>query len=199
MPEVFPTNVPNETWLQFVREASATKREIDEASGRHRSVMKRAKAAGCNPKVIALAITSKKQDPAVVASEIRDTVRVMNLVGVELTPGNLFGTWEPSVTEKAAEEFDLHTSEERGYAAGKGGQDRAGNPFEAGSPFHQSWDNGWIRGQKFIADSMGPDKVQANASRKRPERTPEAKTAPKAATKRGRGRPRKDGAGAAAH
>jgi hypothetical protein len=191
--EIFPTNVSNETWLQFVREAAATRREIEEATGRHRAVMKRAKAAGCNPKVIAAAITAKKQDPAVIVSEVRDSVRVLNLVGIELDSGSIFGSWQPEITQKAAEEFDLHVAEERGYGAGKGGGDRDANPYEPGSPFHAAYDKGWIAGQRAIAEQMGPDKKPVAASRARPARTEAGKDAPAAATKRPRGRPRKDG------
>lgn len=181
-----PSNVANETILQFVREASATKREIEEASGRHRAVMKRAKAAGLNPKVIALAIGAKKQDPAVVLSEVRETVRTLNLVGIEMTQGSLFGGWAPQVTEKAAQEFDRFTADDRGYEAGKAGQDRGGNPFTPGSPFHQDWDSGWVRGQAAIAERMAPNAKQADASRARPKRTPAKAAAPPARTRSGK-------------
>ena len=190
------SNVPNETWLQFIREAGATKRDIEEASGRHRSVMKRAKAAGCNPKILALAIAAKRQDSAVVLSEVRDTVRVLNLVGVEMTQVDLFGSWTPEVSEKEADAFDQHTAEDFGYRSGKAGQDRAANPNEPGTPFHVAWDAGWIRGQAVIAEQMGPDKKQVTARKERPARTAATGSAPKAATKRGKG---KGGGRAAAH
>lgn len=190
MSETNPSNVPNETWLQFVREASATKREIEEASGRHRSVMKRAKAAGCNPKIIALAIASKRQDPAIVSNEIRDTVRVLNLVGVTMTQTDLFAGWSPEVTEKAAMEHDHFTADERGYDAGKAGQDRDGNPFEPGSPFHVAWDAGWLKGQAAIAAAMAPGATQASARRARPKREEVGADAPAAVTRTGRRRGR---------
>lgn len=184
-----PTNVPNETWLEFIREASATKRSIEEATGRHRAVMKRAKAAGCNPAIIASAIAAKRKDAAIVLSEVRDTVRVFNLVGIPLEQHDLFGSWSPLVTDKAAEAHDRFTADERGYDAGKAGQDRAGNPFTPGSPFHADWDAGWIKGQAAIAERMHSNAKQADASRQRPERTPKTAAAPKAKTRTGKKAP----------
>lgn len=184
------SNVANETWLEFIREASATKRGIEEASGRHRAVLKRAKAAGCNPAIIAAAIAAKRKDHAVVMGEVRDSVRVFNLVGITIAQTDLFGGWAPEVTEKAAADHDMFTAEERGYDAGKAGQDRHGNPFTAGSPFFQEWDSGWVKGQAAIAERMAPGASQADASRKRPDRAAKEATAPKAAERTGSKAPR---------
>jgi hypothetical protein len=186
MSEASQSNVSNETILEFIREATATKRAIEEATGRHRAVLKRAKNAGCNPKIISSAIVSRRQDPAVVVSEVRETVRTFNLVGIEMGSSDLFGGWSGEITEKAAEQHSAFSVKEAGYEAGKAGTDRAGNPHEPGSPFHQRWDEGWIAGQAAIAARMMPGATQANASRKRPERTEATGAAPE--PKR-RGRP----------
>ena len=165
--------------------------------------MKRAKAAGCNPAIIAQAIAAKRKDPAEVLSEVRDSVRVFNLVGIEILAPAIFGDWVPAVTEKAALDQDMFTAEERGYEAGKAGQDRNGNPFTAGSPFHQEWDAGWAKGQGAIAERMQPGAKQADASKQRPARGAKEAAAPKAKERTGTARPKepkepKKKAGAAA-
>jgi ribosome modulation factor len=196
--ESAPANVSNETWLEFVREATATKRAIEEATGRHRSVMKRAKAAGCSPAILALAIQSKRKDPAVMVSEIRDTVRVLNLVNVKMTQADLFGGWEPQVNAGAAAVQALFDAEERGYAAGKAGAAAGDNPYQLGTEAAQCWGKGWSAGKDAAAAAKPAGTTQADASRKRPQRSPAKAAAPEPKKRAGR-KPKGDGEAAAAH
>jgi ribosome modulation factor len=205
MSDLAPTNVPNETWLEFLREATATKRAIEEASSKHRTVLKRAKAAGCNPKVLAIALAAKTQDPAVVVSEIRDTVRVLNLVNVTMKQTDLFGGWEPTLNAGAAAVQALFDAEERGYAAGKAGAAADENPYELGTEAAQSWGRGWSHGVDAAKARAPEGAAQANASRKRPSRTAETAAAPEVKKRSGRKpagdapKPKGRGAAAATH
>jgi ribosome modulation factor len=191
MDQSAPQNVSNETWLEFVREATASKRQIEEATGRHRAIMKRAQSAGCNPKILALAIQSKRKDPVVVVSEIRDTVRVLNLVNVTMTQQDLFGGWEPAVNAGAKAVQELFDAEERGYKDGKNGVAADENPYTLGTEASQAWGRGWSNGKDAAAATKPAGAKAADATRKRPARSPAKATAPE--PKRRTGRKKADG------
>lgn len=51
---------------------------------------------------------------------------------------------------------DTKAIEDEGEAAGRDGKFPMANPYEAGTPQHGLWETGRLRGQRAIADGMGP-------------------------------------------
>jgi hypothetical protein len=168
----------NETWLEFIREATLSKRSIEEASGRHRAILKRAKSAGCNPKIVMEIINGVRQGAEVIVPEMRDRARGFNLAGINVTQEHVFGGWDDRVTTKADEEHQVFEAAQAGYTAGKNGVPIDDCPHAPGTEHYVAWTREWHMGQAAIAAAMGPKAERASAARKRPARTAERATAP---------------------
>ena len=62
------SNISDEVIASYAIEADRAQRDIDEATGRKRSVLKRAKSDGIKTRLLLAAIKMKRQDPDEVAS-----------------------------------------------------------------------------------------------------------------------------------
>lgn len=163
------SNVSNEAIAQFAIEAGKAQREIDEATGRKRAVLKRAKAAGVDTKALLAALALKKLDPDVVLQQQRDLIRYVGIIApyVPMTQAELFqGLDTAPLAERAAQDMTTWEAEERGYNAGIAGGGMDDCPFEPGTPAYVAFHEGFIRGQSVIAERMGPaGATQARTSR----------------------------------
>ncbi len=177
------SNVSHETWVEYSKLLNASLRELEEASGAHRAVVKKAKAAGVNPNAILAALRAKRKEETVIAQELRDYVRALHVNRVTISANDVYGGWE---TPAPTPEDDAYDAEQRGYQAGTGNGLREDNPFAAGSEQHAEWDRGWRKGQEALAKQLGDNAKAANPSRKRPERPPENKPQPAVGRKTGR-------------
>lgn len=163
-------NVTNDTISDFIREAGAAKREVEEANGRYRSILKRAKATGCNQGEIVAALQAKKQDPDQVLINLRDKVRYLGIVGVPVTKGGLFDDLDFTDLAPETQEKDQHwAAEEAGYTAGKANGSRDDNPFPPGAESHVAWDGGYIRGKQALAGTE-PEGAKTASTRRSKQR-----------------------------
>jgi hypothetical protein len=178
--------VPPEVILSFRRELAGARREIAEAQGRHRAVVKRAKSEGVNVKAMSEVISNHALDQDEVTRHYRDVFRYGTITGAAYaTQTDMFGDAgvDTDVKDSAAIEQREWEAGEAGYAAGKGGVPIDNCPHVAGSPLNQIWCKRWHAGQAAIAGEMGPDE-----------------TSPVGRSRGGRGRGRRGGVnGAEAH
>lgn len=148
-----------EQFLEHYRAVVAAKRALEEAQSVHQHAMKRAKNAGINLDSFKAVIKARKVEPEVVEQNMRDFARYARWLEMPIghQPG-LFGDDAPPVDDKAAAEQREWAAEEAGFEAGRNGRNRSDCPYELGTPFHQRWDSGWLRGQAKIAEGLGPKK-----------------------------------------
>lgn len=157
---------------EWMREYRKQKRECESANGVLRNILKRAKAAGMNPKEMTAAVQATKIDPEEVAANLRERVEYMAILNINI-PENLFADLDTQVTEKTRREDDLWDAEDKGYRAGRNGVPIGDNPYDQTnqSELFAAWARDWNKGQASIAHEMGPDSKAASADRKRPARS----------------------------
>lgn len=78
----------------------------------------------------------------------------------------------PKPKQKAEAEHQQWTASDSGYRAGRSGRPRDDNPHEPGTEAHVSWTNGWLAGQRQIADAMadGASELPTPTARRRGRR-----------------------------
>lgn len=160
-----PSNVSNEAIAQFAIEAGTAQREIDEATGRKRAVLKRAKAAGVDTKALLAALALKRRDPDDVLTEQRNIIRYAGIIAPHLpmSQAELFeGLDQRPLADKAARQMQEWDADERGYAAGLNGGSMDDCPAAPGTPVYVRFHAGFMRGQAVIAERMGDNAKPAN-------------------------------------
>lgn len=181
------SNVSDDTIQQFMHEYAMQKRVCEEDNGVLRSILKRAKSAGCNTAQIVAVHQAKKKELDVVVRDVKDQIRYMNLRGIAITSEVLFGEYQPTEDEAAAAKASEEDAENRGYSAGMGGQTSGDNPFVAGTREHVAWGEGQKKGADAQARIMGSSGGKVASARKaRPARS--GHPAPVPVPKRTRGR-----------
>lgn len=162
-------------FLDFVREATLTLRAVEEAQGRHRAVLRRAKAAGLDTKIMLDTMRLKRRDPDELNSNQIRRVTYAAWSGSPFgTQAKMFEALDASddLTEAELHARKMWDADEAGYRAGRSGQDRtSSNPHPLGSEYHVAFDLAWVKGQAAIAEEMGPDKQRkiGKRSSKNPE------------------------------
>jgi hypothetical protein len=150
------SNVTDDTILEHARAVMASKRALEEASGRHRNTLKRAKDAGVTTSTLNRVIAEHREDPAVVWARQREEVRYRRLL-IAADPEQLsLDVQEPAPTEKSRGEFREFEIEDRGYCDGKAGISPETSGYDPGTNFHAVYMRGWQRGQAYIAEQMKP-------------------------------------------
>lgn len=172
------SNLPPHIFLEHYRECVRLKRDVEQAQGRYRSAVKRAKASGVDQAALIQAMSLVKQDTSAVELHFRNVGRYLAWLESPIgTQGALFGVSDDQrPTEQAAGEHREWAASEAGYEAGKAGSDIAENPFPAGSPHASKWIEGWHSGQAYLAEQLGPDGKKAKG-RKRKSGNPEDRIA----------------------
>ena len=161
-----PSNVTAESIARFAIEADQAQREIDEATGRKRSVLKRAKGAGVNTRALLAALVMKREDEDRATLEVRDTIRYAQIIApaVKLSQADLFTDEMRPLKPKIRAEVDAWDAELEGYNNGLNGGSMDDARFPQGTPHHSLFFKGFMRGQAVIAARMGPDEKKADAS-----------------------------------
>lgn len=187
------SNVSDDTLRKHIRLVAIAKRESEEANGRLRARMKEAKSDGCSTEAILFGIDAKRREEGTVIQALRDKIRVLNVMKVEVDANVLFTGWQPPEKDSP----DIFGANDAGYAAGLKGQPVDDNPHIAGTEEHAEWRKAWHDGQTAATGKLQDGIKMADTSRKRPERrmgedapTPGAV----AAEKKKAGRPRKSAA-----
>lgn len=162
-----PGNVSNEVIAGFAIEADRAQRAIDEASGKKRAILKRAKAAGVDCDALLAALRAKKRDPDEVRIALRNALRYSGILapGAKLTQDDLFGLDERPLNNKVRGEMGAWDADQAGYEAGKAGGQLDDSPYPAGSEAQAHYHTGWSRGQAVIAERMGEHARKADTGR----------------------------------
>lgn len=153
-------NAPGQAeFLKFYREYDAAEAAVTEAGADRKAVLDRAKEAGLNPISFRRAYKEAKKASDVRETEDREYRRMMKWLGMPLgTQAELFQ--EPSegngLDEQAMAGHQVHQVAAAGQTAGKAGHDRQTNRWAPGTYLHQIWDEGWVRGQEELAQTLVP-------------------------------------------
>jgi ribosome modulation factor len=161
--------ISNDAAVDWMRQVRQQKRKCDEENGVLRNILKRAKADGQNTKSMLNAIKASKLDPAEVAADLREQLRLMALIHMPMTQAELFD-WDAAVTEKTQRADDMWDADDKGYRAGRHGAAIEECPYDPGTELHVTWLASWHKGQAAIARELGPDEKQASTARARPKR-----------------------------
>lgn len=138
--------------------AEKAKEAYDQAKGVHQAAYKQAKQDGCDTDAIRLLRKLHKQDQGVVTMMYSNVARVARIVGSPYGPEQL-GLFDNMESPAGSPKVDANL---QGQMAGKQGEPRDNNPFSPGSDDYQTWDDGWMTGQKMIAEGMRPEGSAVN-------------------------------------
>lgn len=160
------SNVSNEVIASYDVELSRAQRDIDEANGRKRAILARAKKSGIKTKTLLAAQRLRQNDNGTANMEMRDLLRYVRIVapGIDFTQGSLFdGLDDRPLNTKAQGAVLDWQAEQEGYVAGLNGGALDDSPFPEGSEAHMHYHTGFSRGQRVIAERMGDNARQADA------------------------------------
>lgn len=166
-------NCSDETKRQAYREALVLKIGVESAhevykskQGSYRAYLKAAANKGVPTDAVTNMMKRRFDDPDLVLIEERERLKMYELSG--FLPGVLekisdrYDVQEATANEE--EENQVLIAYDRGHLAGRSGHTRDTNPYPPGSLGHVKFTEGWIHGQRAIADEMLPDEEQVAAS-----------------------------------
>lgn len=174
-------NCTDETKRQAYREALILKIAVESAQevlnskrGEYRAYLKAAGKKGVDTKAITNMLAMRFEDPDLVLIEERERLKMYDLSG--FLPGirdRLLGRLDiQEPTFKEEEENQVLIAYDHGHLAGRSGHSRDDNPYEPGTQGHVKFVEGWLAGQRAIADEMAPD---ARPETAKPAATPKEK------------------------
>jgi ribosome modulation factor len=175
-----------EAWRAALRLRIAydsAKETADSKLGELRSYLKQVAKRGVDPKAITEAFKHRLDDRDVLVVQERERLKMLELSG--LFPGlfdEIAGRYAvQEATHEEEEENQVLIAHDRGATAGRAGHSRDTNPYEPGTLGHAKFVEGYLAGQRAIADEMAPEVEPAPATEPAP--------------KKARGRPKKPSAG----
>lgn len=174
------SNVSNEVIAAGGMELDRAQRDIDEATGRKRAILKRLSGSGIKTKPLLAALALRKKDEDSALSDMRDMLRYVHIVapGIDMSQASLFDDLDVRPLGSATQsEVDCWNAHLAGYEAATEGTGLDDANYEAGSDAQARFHEGYDRGARIAADKMEPNAKQADASRTK---------------KRGRGKPEHD-------
>jgi ribosome modulation factor len=145
----------------------------DEANGRHRANVKRAKAEGLPVEAITESIAWARQDPETRRQRLISRIRVEGIRYPEngAALSEMLPNLDIRVSDRMRYTDTLFDGEQKGYQAGLGGAAADGNPYPPGSEMAQQWRNGWGRGNEVRSATVGTEGGRVgNAARRVPGR-----------------------------
>lgn len=166
-------NVSNELIASFAMEADLAQRDIDEASSRKRSVLRRASRAGVRTKVLLAALSFRKGDPDDAVAELRDLLRYVNVLApsINFSQSSLFDALDIRPLNEAAQlEIEGWNAHLAGYDAGVAGEGLDDAPYEPHSAAHDRYHEGYDRGSRIGAERLEPGTTMADPDRVKPKR-----------------------------
>lgn len=160
------SNCSDETKRQAYREAVVLKIAVESAQevlnskrGEYRAYLKAAGKKGVDTKAITNMLAMRFEDPDLILIEERERLKMYELSG--FLPGirerllNRLDIQEPTFKEE--EENQILIAYDKGHLAGRSGHLRDTNPYQPGTQGHVKFVDGWLAGQKVIADEMAPE------------------------------------------
>ncbi len=146
------SNVTNDTISGFLHEIAVADREVSEATGRRRALLKRAKSEGLDLEALGFVSKAKKRETDEVVRLLRNTIRYSHVAKIEMSVSGLFDNLDLTALDPdAAAKQGQWAAEEAGFECGKANGSREDNPFPPGAELHAQWDAGFLRGKRFLA------------------------------------------------
>jgi hypothetical protein len=135
---------------------------LDKKTGEYRNVLKRYKKLGVNSEAVAYALKVRWLDKEEVFINERERLKLLDLSG--FLPGIKDRLMSRLDVEEAtsAEDFALQRGNARdvGTQAGRKGHPRDSNPHVSGTELYVDWIEGWLAGQRAIADEMEQNAIK---------------------------------------
>lgn len=149
-------NVPPEVFLTHYQAIRNARRAHEDTSMALARCKKAAKGAGLDLDAFRLLENLSKLEEDEAEIQLRHLHQYAvwaNLpIGTQL---DAFGQHQvPKPKAKALTEHDLWKASDAGYRSGRAGRPRDDNPHPLGSEIHVNWANGWIDGQRQIANEI---------------------------------------------
>lgn len=183
---------PND-FLAALVDLDECSRVKDRGVAKLRTVRQRMEKMGCDMPALDLALSLRKLGSGEAEMRLRNALRYARWMSMEIgDQGSLFSDDADRPSEKAAEQWTEAQAYNEGYAAGIAGRDRHDHRFTLGTGMAAKHDEGWVDGQRELADRLGKD-LPENGGALKPEKRqakPKAGTASAAGKPRGRGRGR---------
>lgn len=158
----------DDQYAQYAREYRTQKRRCDEENGVLRSILKRADADGIPTKALVSAVKKTKLEPEVVVGDLRDEIRFLRILRIEVPQDEIYGDWSVNMTSKSRQQDDVWLAEDAGYRAARHGVPLDDCPHLPGTELHVAWCKHWKGGEASLKREMGGDQKIASTSRKRP-------------------------------
>lgn len=129
------------------------------ANGAYRAALKKWEKTGVNTDAIIYALGVRFDDEEETLIDLREKIKAVELSGhLKNAKDRLLGRLDViEPTRSEADELDLAHAHDLGNRAGRGGFPKSDNPYQAGSESHVFWVDGWMVGQRSIADEMVPE------------------------------------------
>jgi hypothetical protein len=150
-----------EAWRAALRlriSYDSAKETADSKLGELRSYLKHVAKRGVDPKSITEAFKHRLDDRDVLVVQERERLKMLELSG--LFPGlfdEIAGRFAvQEATHEEEEENHVLIALDRGATAGRAGHSRDTNPYEPGTLGHAKFVEGYLAGQRAIADEMAP-------------------------------------------
>lgn len=157
------SNCTDETKREAYVEALKTKREEEAAKtvhasklATHRNLLKKYAKMGVNTEMVTYALSVRDFDEDELLIIERERLKMLDLCGkLPRIKERLMQRLDvEEATSLEASELDLAKAEDIGERAGRAGITRDANPYNPGSEMHVHWVQGWLIGQRTIADAM---------------------------------------------
>ena len=151
--------VRREAYLEALKAkigVESAKAFMDKKTGEYRGVLKKYKKLGVNTDAVTYALGVRMQDPEETFIIERERLRLLDLSGH--LPGIKDRLMDRLDVEEATsnEDFALQRARARdlGTQVGRSGVSRDTNPYLPGTELFVDWLDGWLSGQRSIADEM---------------------------------------------
>lgn len=137
------------------------KTKEDSATGTRRGLMARFEKMGAHKPGLQLFLRLRKMEPADAELMLSSALRYCRWAQLGIgDQATLFPASDDAgaPARKAADGLTEAVAYEEGFAAGKAGRDRDQHRYEAGSPMHAKFDEGWLDGQQALAMQLGEER-----------------------------------------
>jgi hypothetical protein len=170
----------------------------DSAAGSRRSIMARFEKLGAHKPGLQLFFRLRKMEPADAEMMLVSALRYCRFAQLEIgDQATLFPASDDAGKPSAKSIGGLTeaVAYEEGYNAGKAGRNRGDHRYEAGTPMHARFDEGWVDGQATLAMELGEPLPEEGPLRRKAKGGAEKRTAkPSGGRRRGRGQGQHAGA-----
>lgn len=180
MANVQPTsNVPNDLLAAAVRDLKKHKNLVIVAQVGYKNTVKSWEDKGVNRNALKRMMKFIDTPEETFLSEEAQFLRMMAVNGHAKVSTLLEGLDLSPLGPEAMREHAVWQAYDIGYQCGMAGEERAINPWKAGTETHVSWDDGWREGAKTLKATL-PEKTEM-ASARRERKVSEPAPAPAAA------------------